>query len=41
VQENAAVPDVTDVIVPSPSGLNRMIFEELVEHYRALAPFLA
>jgi double-stranded uracil-DNA glycosylase len=40
-QENAAVPNVTDVVVPSPSGLNRMIFEELVEHYRTLAPFLA
>jgi G:T/U-mismatch repair DNA glycosylase len=28
------------VVVPSPSGLNRMGFEELVEHYRALTPFL-
>jgi len=27
--------------VPSPSGLNRMRFEELVDHYRALTPFLA
>ena len=41
VQENAAVPGVTDIVVPSPSGLNRMLFEELVEHYRVLAPFLA
>ncbi len=41
VQENAAVPGITDVVVPSPSGLNRMLFEELVEHYRVLAPFLA
>ena len=41
VQENAAVPEVTDVVVPSPSGLNRMLFEELVEHYRVLTPFLA
>jgi TDG/mug DNA glycosylase family protein len=41
VQENSAVPGVTDVVVPSPSGLNRMLFEELVEHYRILAPFLA
>jgi TDG/mug DNA glycosylase family protein len=40
VQETAAVPDVTDVVVPSPSGLNRMLLEELVEHYRILAPFL-
>ncbi len=41
VQEAPAVPSVTDVVVPSPSGLNRMIFDELVEHYRVLAPFLA
>ena len=41
VQENVAVPGVTDVVVPSPSGLNRMLFDELVEHYRVLAPFLA
>ncbi len=38
VQEDSAVPGVTDVVVPSPSGLNRMRFEELVEHYRVLAP---
>jgi TDG/mug DNA glycosylase family protein len=37
VQESPAVPGTTDVVVPSPSGLNRMSFEELVEHYRALA----
>jgi double-stranded uracil-DNA glycosylase len=41
IQEASAVPGVTDVVVPSPSGLNRMIFDELVEHYRVLAPFLA
>jgi TDG/mug DNA glycosylase family protein len=41
VQEAPAVPGVTDVVVPSPSGLNRMLFDELVEHYRALTPFLA
>ncbi len=41
VQERPAVPGVTDVVVPSPSGLNRMPFDELVEHYRALTPFLA
>ena len=40
-QEDAVVPRVTDVVVPSPSGLNRMFFEELVEHYRVLVHFLA
>jgi TDG/mug DNA glycosylase family protein len=40
VQDNSAVTGVTDVVVPSPSGLNRMRFEELVDHYRVLAPFL-
>jgi TDG/mug DNA glycosylase family protein len=40
LQESPAVPGVTDVVVPSPSGLNRMSFEELVEHYRALTPLL-
>jgi TDG/mug DNA glycosylase family protein len=39
-QPASAVPGVTDVVVPSPSGLNRMRFEELVEHYRVLASFL-
>ena len=40
LQETPAVLGVTDVVVPSPSGLNRMGFEELVDHYRALAPLL-
>src|SRR5918993_15476 len=40
VQDNPAVPGVIDVVVPSPSGLNRMRFEELVDHYRALVLFL-
>ncbi|CAN5726143.1 G/U mismatch-specific DNA glycosylase [soil metagenome] len=40
LQENSAVPGVTDVVVPSPSGLNRMTFEELVEHYRVLSPYV-
>ena len=40
VQEASAVPGVTDVVLPSPSGLNRMRFEELVDHYRILASFL-
>ena len=41
LQPASAVPGVTDAVVPSPSGLNRMRFEELVEHYRILAPFVA
>ena len=40
LQESPAVEGVTDVVVPSPSGLNRMRFEELVEHYRPLVPLL-
>ena len=40
VQAEPAVPGLVDVVVPSPSGLNRMVFDELVEHYRALAPFV-
>lgn len=40
VQPDSTVPGVADVVVPSPSGLNRMRFEELVDHYRALATFL-
>ena len=40
VQDTPAVPGVTDVVVPSPSGLNRMRFEEIVDHYRVLTPFL-
>jgi len=40
VQPASAVPGVTDIVVPSPSGLNRMRFEELVDHYRVLGPFL-
>lgn len=39
LQEHPVVPGVTDIVVPSPSGLNRMRFEELVEHYRVLRPF--
>ena len=41
IQEASAVAGVTDIVVPSPSGLNRMPFDELVERYGALAPFLA
>jgi len=40
VQPATAVTDVADVVVPSPSGLNRMRFEELVEYYRVLGPFV-
>lgn len=40
VQSDSAVPGVADVVVPSPSGLNRMRFEELVVHYRKLTPFV-
>ncbi len=40
LQADPAVAGVTDAVVPSPSGLNRMRFEELVEHYRALVPFV-
>jgi double-stranded uracil-DNA glycosylase len=40
VQPDSAVPGVTDVVVPSPSGLNRMRFEELVDRYHTLASFL-
>ena len=39
-QPEPVVPGVVDVVVPSPSGLNRMRFEELVEHYKALEPFV-
>ena len=41
VQDAPAVPGIIDVAVPSPSGLNHMRFEELVDHYRVLTPFLA
>ena len=40
VQETAAAPGVVDIVVPSPSGLNRMTLEQLVEHYRVLVPYL-
>ncbi len=40
LQPDAAVPGVRDIVVPSPSGLNRMTFDELVEHYQILATTL-
>ncbi len=39
-QPEPAVSGVADVVVPSPSGLNRMTFDQLAEHYRALVPFV-
>ena len=41
VQERPAVPGVTDVVLPSPSGLNRMSFDELVERYREVVPLIS
>ena len=40
VQPVSAVAGIIDVVVPSPSGLNRMRFDELVDHYRVLASFV-
>lgn len=40
VQEEPAVPAVTDVVLPSPSGLNRMSFDELVDRYSLLVPLV-
>lgn len=40
VQPDSAVPGVTDIVVPSPSGLNRMTFAELVPQYRELTVFV-
>lgn len=41
LQPEGVVPGVADVVVPSPSGLNRMTLPELVDHYRPLADFLS
>lgn len=41
LQTEPAVEGVADFVVPSPSGLNRMRFEELVAHYRPLTTFLS
>lgn len=41
IQAEPVVPGVVDVVVPSPSGLNRMAFDEIVERYRDLTPFLS
>lgn len=40
IQPQSAVTGVLDVVVPSPSGLNRMRLDELVAHYRILIPLL-
>lgn len=40
IQPVSVVEGVVDVVVPSPSGLNRMTFEQLVEHYRVLTQFI-
>lgn len=40
VQEEPAVAGVTDIVLPSPSGLNRMTFDELIEHYRRVVPLM-
>ena len=40
LQQSSAIPGVVDVVVPSPSGLNRMCFAQLVEHYAVLKQFL-
>lgn len=40
IQPTSAVDGVCDIVVPSPSGLNRMTFDELVDHYRILVQFL-
>jgi TDG/mug DNA glycosylase family protein len=40
IQPDSAVAGVIDIVVPSPSGLNRMTFDELVEQYRVLVAYL-
>lgn len=40
VQPEPVVGGTVDLVLPSPSGLNRMTFDELVEHYREVVPFL-
>jgi TDG/mug DNA glycosylase family protein len=40
LQASSMVPGIADIVVPSPSGLNRMSLAQLVEHYRVLVPFL-
>jgi double-stranded uracil-DNA glycosylase len=40
VQATSVVEGVTDIVVPSPSGLNRMTFDQLVDHYQVIARLL-
>lgn len=40
VQTASVVPGIVDIVVPSPSGLNRMSFDDIVEHYRVLVPYV-
>lgn len=40
IQPESAVPGVIDVVVPSPSGLNRMTLDEMLTHYRTVADLL-
>ena len=41
VQPTCEVSGVVDIVVPSPSGLNRMTFDELVAHYAVLRQYLS
>lgn len=40
VQPRSVVEGVIDVVVPSPSGLNRMTFDQIVDHYRPLVAYI-
>lgn len=40
IQPEPVVDGTVDLVLPSPSGLNRMTFDELVEHYREVVQFL-
>jgi double-stranded uracil-DNA glycosylase len=40
IQCTSAVDGIVDIVVPSPSGLNRMTLARLVEHYQQLVPYL-
>jgi TDG/mug DNA glycosylase family protein len=40
IQPDPVVGGVTDIVLPSPSGLNRMTFDQLVEHYEVVATML-
>jgi TDG/mug DNA glycosylase family protein len=40
IQPEPVIPGVIDIVLPSPSGLNRMTFEQLVDHYKVVASLL-